>query len=90
MSLPAVVQLASTQERLKQVVAATPALITEVSLDGVLQRAVQISAEIIATQPSVSSRLTDARSSTSRRTASTPKWWLRSARRRGFMASSAS
>jgi len=47
MSLPAVVQLASTQERLKQVVAATPALITEVSLDGVLQRAVQISAEII-------------------------------------------
>ena len=47
MSLPAVVQLASTQERLKQVVAATSALITEASLEGVLQRAVQIAAEII-------------------------------------------
>ena len=47
MSLPAVVQRPSTQERLKQLVAATPALITEVSLDGVLQRAVQISAEVI-------------------------------------------
>jgi signal transduction histidine kinase len=47
MSLPAVMQRPSTQERLKQLVAATPALITEVSLDGVLRRAVQISAEII-------------------------------------------
>ena len=47
MSLPNVVQLPSTQERLKQLVAATPALITEVSLDGVLQRAAQVSAEVI-------------------------------------------
>jgi len=35
------------QNRLKQLVQATPALVTEVSLDGVLQRAVQISAEVI-------------------------------------------
>ena len=41
------VQLPSTQERLKQLVAATSALITEVSLDGVLQRAVQVSAQVI-------------------------------------------
>jgi len=47
MSLPNVVQLPSTQERLKQLVAATPVLITEVSLDGVLQRAAQVSAEVI-------------------------------------------
>jgi signal transduction histidine kinase len=47
MSLPSVVQLRSTQERLKQLVAATPALITEVSLDGVLQRAVEVSAQVI-------------------------------------------
>lgn len=36
-----------TQHRLKQLVVATPALVTEVSLDGVLKRAVQISAEVI-------------------------------------------
>jgi signal transduction histidine kinase len=48
MSLPSGVQIPSTQERLKQLVAATSALITEVSLDGVLQRAVQVSAEVIA------------------------------------------
>jgi len=47
MQLPAAVQPPSTQERLKEVVAATPALIREVSLDGVLRRAVEISAEII-------------------------------------------
>jgi signal transduction histidine kinase len=47
MSLQTVVQLPSTQERLKQLVAATSALITEVSLDGVLQRAVQVSAQVI-------------------------------------------
>jgi signal transduction histidine kinase len=47
MSLPSGVQLPSTQNRLKRLVAATPGLITEVSLDGVLQRAVQISAEVI-------------------------------------------
>ena len=47
MTLPSVVQCSSSHERLKQLVAVTPALITEVSLDGVLQRAVQISAEVI-------------------------------------------
>jgi signal transduction histidine kinase len=47
MSLPTVVQLPSTQERLKQLVAATSALITEASIDGVLQRAVQVSAQVI-------------------------------------------
>jgi signal transduction histidine kinase len=36
-----------TQNRLKQLVLATPALVTEVSLDGVLTRALQISAEVI-------------------------------------------
>jgi signal transduction histidine kinase len=47
MSLPTVMQRPSTEERLKQLVGATPALITEVSLDGVLQRAVKISADVI-------------------------------------------
>lgn len=47
MSLPTVEQLPSTEERLKQLVAATPALITEVSLDGVLQRAVEVAARVI-------------------------------------------
>src|SRR5678815_3060845 len=47
MSSSAIVETPSTQDRLKQLVAATPALITEVSLDGVLQRAVQVSAEVI-------------------------------------------
>jgi len=47
MSLPTVVQLPSIQERLKQLVAATSVLITEVSLDGVLQRAVQVAAQVI-------------------------------------------
>src|SRR5690348_1907440 len=47
MSIPTVVQLPSNQERLKQLVAATSALITEVSLEGVLQRAVEVSAQII-------------------------------------------
>ena len=37
----------STLERLKQLEAASSGLITEVSLDGVLQRAVQVSAQII-------------------------------------------
>lgn len=35
------------QERLRQLVTATSALITDVSLDGVLQRAVQVAAEVI-------------------------------------------
>ena len=47
MSLSATVQAPSTHDRLKQLVAATPALITEVSLDGVLQRAVRVAAEVI-------------------------------------------
>jgi signal transduction histidine kinase len=47
MSIPTVMQLPSNQERLKQLVAATSALITEVSLEGVLQRAVEVSAQII-------------------------------------------
>lgn len=47
MSLSAVVQTPSTADRLKQLVAATPALITEVSLDGVLRRAVEVAAQVI-------------------------------------------
>lgn len=47
MSLSAIVQTPSTSDRLKQLVAATPALITEVSLDGVLQRAVEVAAQVI-------------------------------------------
>ena len=47
MSLPTVVERRSAEERLRQLVAATSSLIAEVSLDGVLQRAVQISAEVI-------------------------------------------
>jgi signal transduction histidine kinase len=47
MSEPTVGQPPSTQERLKQLEAATSALITEVSLDGVFQRAVQVSAQVI-------------------------------------------
>src|SRR5437867_10060469 len=47
MSVPTVSQPPSTQNRLKQLEAATSAFITEVSLDGVLQRAVQVSAQVI-------------------------------------------
>jgi signal transduction histidine kinase len=47
MSVPTLGQPPSTQNRLKQLEAATSAFISEVSLDGVLQRAVQVSAEII-------------------------------------------
>jgi len=47
MSSSAIVETPSTQDRLKQLVAATPALITEVSLDGVLQRAVEVAAQVI-------------------------------------------
>ena len=47
MSLRSIVQPLSTQDRLKQLVAATSALITEVSLDGVLQRAVEVSAQVV-------------------------------------------
>src|SRR5688500_15742677 len=47
MSVPSILPSRSTQERLRQLEAATSALITEVSLDGVLQRVVQVSAEVI-------------------------------------------
>jgi signal transduction histidine kinase len=47
MSVQTVSRPPATQNRLKQLVAATTALIKEVSLDGVLQRAVQVSAEVI-------------------------------------------
>ena len=47
MSLATVVQRRSAEERLRQLAAATPSLIAEVSLDGVLERAVRISAEVI-------------------------------------------
>jgi signal transduction histidine kinase len=47
MSAPSVARVPSTQERLKQLEAATSALITEVSLEGVLQRVVQVSAQVI-------------------------------------------
>lgn len=47
MSVPPVVRLPSMQERLRQLEAATSALITEVSLEGVLQRVVEVSAQVI-------------------------------------------
>src|SRR6476660_4816777 len=47
MSSPSVAHAPSTQERLEQLVRASSALITEVSLDGVLQRVVQVAAEVI-------------------------------------------
>jgi len=43
----AIAQPPSTSDRLKQLVAATPALITEVSLEGVLERAVEVAAQVI-------------------------------------------
>ena len=47
MSLRSVAHPPTTQERLRQLVGATSALITEVSLEGVLQRAVEVSAQVI-------------------------------------------
>jgi signal transduction histidine kinase len=47
MSVPAAGQHLSTYERLKELEAATSALITEASLKGVLERTVQISAKVI-------------------------------------------
>jgi signal transduction histidine kinase len=47
MSVPSVAHAPSTQERLRQLEAGTSALITEVSLEGVLQRVVRVAAEII-------------------------------------------
>ena len=38
---------ATTEERLERLLVATSALITEVSLDGVLQQVVQVAAEVI-------------------------------------------
>jgi signal transduction histidine kinase len=47
MSSPSVAHPPSTQERLERLVRASSALITEVSLEGVLQRVVQVAAEVI-------------------------------------------
>jgi len=47
MSGPPTVQLPSMQERLRQLEVATSALITDVSLDEVLQRVVQVAAQVI-------------------------------------------
>src|SRR5436190_20868232 len=47
MPSPSVAHPPSTQERLEQLVRASSALITEVSLEGVLQRVVQVGAEVI-------------------------------------------
>jgi signal transduction histidine kinase len=47
MSVSAVAQTPSTEDRLKQLVATTPALITEVTVDGVLERAVEAAAQVI-------------------------------------------
>ncbi|HEY2851804.1 MAG TPA: GAF domain-containing sensor histidine kinase [Gemmatimonadaceae bacterium] len=47
MLVHALTPLPSTRDRLKQLEAATSALITEVSLDGVFQRVVRVSAEVI-------------------------------------------
>jgi len=47
MSSPTLAQLPSTPERLKQLVATTSALIREVSVNGALQRAVQVLARVI-------------------------------------------
>ena len=47
MSAPPAPRLPSMQERLRQLEAATSALIAEVSLEGVLQRVVEVSAQVI-------------------------------------------
>jgi signal transduction histidine kinase len=47
MSTSSVARVPSTLERLRQLEAATSALITEVSLDGVLRRVVQVAAQVI-------------------------------------------
>ncbi|HEY9449194.1 MAG TPA: GAF domain-containing sensor histidine kinase [Gemmatimonadaceae bacterium] len=47
MSGPSIAQGPSMQDRLRQLDAATSALITEVSLDGVLERVVQVAAQVI-------------------------------------------
>jgi signal transduction histidine kinase len=47
MSAPTVVQAPSTQERLRELEASTSALITDVSLEGVLHRVVRVAAKVI-------------------------------------------
>ena len=47
MSAPSVAQAPSTQERLRELEASTSALITEVSLEGVLHRVVRVAAKVI-------------------------------------------
>ena len=47
MSAPFVANAPSTQERLRELLAATAPLITEVSLDGVLRRVVHVAAQVI-------------------------------------------
>jgi signal transduction histidine kinase len=47
MSAPSVDQAPSTQERLRELEASTSALITDVSLDGVLHRVVRVAAKVI-------------------------------------------
>jgi len=47
MSAPSVANAPSTQERLRELLAATDPLITEVSLDGVFQRVVRVAAQVI-------------------------------------------
>ncbi len=47
MSVPLIANAPSTQERLRALEAATSALITEVSLDGVLRRVVHVAAQVI-------------------------------------------
>ena len=47
MSVPVIANAPSTQERLRALEAATSALITEVSLDGVLRRVVRVAAQVI-------------------------------------------
>ena len=47
MPAPSVVQASSTQERLRELEASTSALITDVSLEGVLHRVVRVAAKVI-------------------------------------------
>ena len=47
MSAPLVANAATTQERLRELLAATAPLITETSLDGVLRRVVRVAAQVI-------------------------------------------
>jgi signal transduction histidine kinase len=50
MSAPSIVHAPSTQERLRELEASTSALITDVSLEGVLHRVVRVAAKVIGAQ----------------------------------------